>query len=575
MRVFAHLKQVTKFHSKKRRALLDAALCGSGFLQITFDPLAGVPSRTWFKGNGRTPDMEAEFDRTLQQQAEQKGHFIDRSAGELRVDVVSPFQLYWDPNARSGGFDDSDWVARISYVPIERLEDRFGTEWNFQGDDHERGAALYEENIANLASGLQGQLGIGQQAKSQVGTRGRLVEFWEKPLGRNNGEGRYMVLAGKQVVINGSNPYAASGNPLPFVKYDWFPFEGRFIGLSLAEQLRPSQKAYNRARSHALEFQKTYGYAPVFLNKGGSIKAVNLNSMPGLVYEYEGQQGVTPSFGPMPHLPEYIANNATIAAQEMDEISAQASPTKSGYPAGVRSGAAIGMIQADNNAVMTPISHAMLETDAEAGTMMLQVAGLWYDTPRVARVLGDTGDFDPEVFMGTDLRGHYDLQVHGAPAPVQSREAYKQTLLDTIQVGALQPQTNRRHRALVMRAMQFETAQEILDTETRQETSEARILDKMIRDTFYNPTVMPFQDPQLRIPIIEHTLNSREFENLPQEIQDKLMKRWDTFKNVLAKQMQEMLEAQQAMSSGGGVAQPKGQVSQTRGGAPVSAQQAG
>jgi len=76
--------------------------------------------------------------------------------------------------------------------------------------------------------------------------------------------------------MNHENMYARAGIPLPFVKYDWFNIEGRFIGLSLVEQLRPSQKAYNRSRSHAIEFQNTGGYAPVFLPKGSSIKAMRL-----------------------------------------------------------------------------------------------------------------------------------------------------------------------------------------------------------------------------------------------------------------------------------------------------------
>ena len=562
MRVWTWLKQTTKFQKHLRRALNEAALCGTGWLKITFDPLKGTPDRIYTKGKGGTggSDMGPLFDEELRRRADLAGNFVDDFPGEVNISVPSTFSVYWDPNARAGQLDDSMWMAEVSYKPIEDLVDAYG-DLGFAGDDYERGAALYEENIANLASGLQGYNGLGTFAKSQIGTRCRVIEFWEKPAPRNRNKGRYILSAGNIIVRNEANPYAASGNPLPYVPVNWFPFEGRFIQLSLVEQLRPSQKAYNRSRSHAIEYEKTYGYAPTFIPKSAAVKAVSLTSIPGQVYEFESPLGIAPTFGQTPRLPDYVGQNAEIAAREMDEISAQASPAKDALPAGIRSGAAIQMVQADNNAVLTPISHSLLESVAEAGTMCLQLAGMYYDQQRVAAIIGDGQDVETLSFVGADLRGHYQLQLRGEPTPLESREAFKQTLLDATAAKALQPDVNRADRALIMKALRFNTAEEVLDVETRQQQDEHRVLQKMLRDPVYMPRAMPFHDPESRLPILEHFMNGPQFEKLDGLAQKKIMIRWQEFTQILTKRREQQLQAQQAMA---GTPGEKGEASQPR-----------
>lgn len=560
MRVWESIRQGTKFRQKMRRATLEAALCGTGWLKVTFDPLKGTPERIYTNPDG-SANLQPEFDPALKQKFEQEGNFVDDYPGEIEVSVPSTFNVYWDPNARSGGVEDCAWMAQVNYTPIEDLIDAYG-DLGFQGDDYERGAQLYEENIANLASGLQGYNGLGTHAKSQLGSRARVIEFWERPLPRNNMKGRYILMAGNVMVRNEANPYAASGNPLPFVKVDWFPVEGRFIGLSLVEQLRPSQKAYNRSRSHSIEYQKTYGYAPVFLPKNSAIKAVNLTAVPGQVFEYDVTGGATPQFGQTPRLPDYVLQNAQVAAAEMDEISGQASPAKNAMPSGVRSGAAIQLVQADNNSMLTPVNHANLEAVEDAGTMCLQLAGLYYDRPRVAQIMGDGGDIETIKFMGTDLRGHYQLKMRSEPTPLESRESYKQTLLDAVTARAISPETNPADRQMVMRALRFNDSQGMVDMVTRQQVDEERIIMRMVREDMYLPKPMPFHDPETRLPVLEHFLNGPQFESLDGMTQQKFMLRYQDFRNQLAEREAAQMQAMQAMQGAPG---PKGQPSPPKG----------
>lgn len=557
--VLRDLNEKTDGQRNLRRVMFLAALDGSGFRKFTFDPMAGNMDRIWLTKQ-KTPDWDAFFDPEAQERLEKLGQYQDVFEGEVVDDVLPAFQVRWDKKARSEGIDGCAWMCQDSYVDVDELKDRYGDHWEFTPDEGEHQARLYEDNIASTVSGIPGQnwlSGTGDQRG--YGTRARVIEWWERPLPRNGMKGRHVLIAGNNVIMNHENMYARAGIALPFVKYDWFNIEGRFIGLSLVEQLRPSQKAYNRSRSHAIEFQNTGGYAPVFLPKGSSIKAMRLMSTPGLIYEYSADGGGVPTFGQTPKLPEYIMQNAETARREMDLISAQSAPAKDAFPAGVRSGAAISLLQSDNNAVLTPTSQGMMESERSAGIMKLQLVNSFYERPRMIEVAGDFGELDPIEFVNTDLRRHSRVYLQGESTTMESAEAYRQTLLDFMQAGALQPQVDRGHRAAIAKALKFGTADEVLDDAIRQEVNEGRKIQRMIRETTYLPQIEEYEDPMQRMRVLDAYLNGREFESLDESIQKKIRLRWEGFRLKLAQQMRGQAMMQESQKGAPG---EKGEASQ-------------
>ena len=97
-RVHEHLRVETKFDKKREIAMLWAALCGSGYMKIGFDPLKGQPKRIYLsEQDRRIPDIAPLYDDGLRQDREQRGLFDDIYPGEITCDVVSPYKIYWDP----------------------------------------------------------------------------------------------------------------------------------------------------------------------------------------------------------------------------------------------------------------------------------------------------------------------------------------------------------------------------------------------------------------------------------------------------------------------------------------------
>ncbi len=537
--VFDHLRQVTDYEEKQFRAILWAAICGSGFLKVTWDPDAGTPQRVYFQeGGDRVPDIAPLYDAHMRQEREQKGLYEDIKPGEVNLEVVSPFQMHWDHAARDGGIDDCNWVAQVSAMDVDDIYDHFGVRVAPQGKEPS-GARLYEETIANLTTGLKmGTTGTSSTERSDQ--RAQVVEFFERPLKRNDWKGRYILMAGNQVIRSEENPYAASGTPLPFIKVDWFKMPGKFTGLSLVEQLRPSQKAYNRARSHSIEYQKTYGFAPVFLPKGSGVKPVQLTSLPGVAYEFNSALGA-PIFGSPPNLPPYIMQNAEIARGEMDEISAQSDPSNNKLPGQLRSGTAIQMMQAENNAILTPTSKSVINATVEVGTQMLQLVGLYYTEPRVVQTIGTGGELDVHHFSGADLRGQYNLRVFGEPGTLESSESYKATLMDLAQMGVLNPQ-DPAEKMLILKAVHYKTSNDLVNAKLQQEEAEEREVERMVNDSSYLAAPEAWQNAGVRLSVLERYLNSQEFERLDEMTQSKIKARWEGFTAIMQQQMQAQMQ---------------------------------
>lgn len=557
-KLFEHARREMKFRSKLRRAMEWAAITGSGYLKQTWNPETGTPSRVYLE-KGK-PAIEPIFDPVLRQQKILNGEYVDTFPGDVQCDVVSPFQLYWDPNSTDEGFESSQWVAQVHIDSLPRLKERYGDA--VSESSVYRAASnseLYEEQLKYIGAGPGGTELYGSPEAHHGEPRTRVIEYFEKPNKSNSMMGRYVLIVGDVVIRDEENHYAKVGDGIPFVKLDWFPFPGRWPGLSLVEQLRPPQRAHNKARTMALRWQQTMGYAPVYFPKNSGPTPRKRANEPGQTWEYN-PQGMPPTFGPAPQMPAYIANNAEVAKQEMAEIAAQADPASGSMPGQLRSGRAVQLMQEDNNLILTPTMNSMLEAVEAVGQQVLQLQSLHYDKPRTIRTMGEDGEWEVNQFAGVDLRGQTKVAVLGQPAKFETAESFKDDILEYMQAGALNPQDPKDKR-LILLSLNSKSSDFALNRLVRQERHEEKTIKRMIEQPFYNPQVMPFHDPGARSEVLEDFLNTDEFEGLDELTQQKLIGRWQQFSQMIAEQMAAQAEVEMATRGGPG---QKGQASQPR-----------
>lgn len=546
-KVFGYLQEQTKFRRKHFRVLSWAAVCGSGFYRVTWNPAAGKKSRTYFQKGTRRPDMRAMFDPTLKAQLDKSGSFQDIPSGDIDLTVAEPFQTWWDPNARGGGVDDCTWMATAIARSPAAIKAQWGVDVSPSTDDM-MGTEIYRDVLAFIAGDNYRGIGIPGKERNNLC---REIDFYSAPSDENDWQGQHIVVAGGKVLHNDVNPYGW----LPFVKIDWFPVEGRFIGLSLVDQLRGPQRARNRAREHVMRFMETSAYAPLILPKNSGIKPVQVAAVHGLILEMD-MMGSAPVFGQPAQLPPFVMQNATEAENEMNNIAAQADPTNSKLPGQLRSGVAVQAVQADNNSILTPTSEGMLEGVADLGSKMLELVGTHYEEARVMQIVGPNGDIDVKRVLGSDLRNHYRLRVQAQPGMLDSTESRQARIFEAAQLGILNL-ADPYEKVLALKGLHFHTADDFANSLLQQETGEWREIDKMLADAAYQSQPMPWMNAYIRSKVLEKFLNSPEFEKLAPLYQKKVATRWQAFAQIIQQQMQAQAAlAQQTQGTPGAKGQP-------------------
>lgn len=534
---YEHARYVTRFKEKRARALLTAAIYGSGFLKICWRPDKGASDRIYIDRAGR-PNPMVQFDASLRSQYERAGMFRDVAPGEIDGEVIEPWNFWWDPNARGGGIADCRWVSVVSARDVDEIYNETGVRVEPE-NNVVRGAEMYREIIAFLAAG---QSGVAPMAmRPRVSRTAREIAFFSRP-DRDYPMGRYIRLVNDQVIDDRDNPYTASGSPLPFVKYDCYPVEGRFIGISMVELLRQPQKAYNQSRGHMMNMQRTSGYAPVFLQKGSGVKASQVKGIHAQIFEY-AIGSVPPQFGQPPSLPAYIGDNAMISKGEMNEISAQTDPANSKLPGQLRSGSAISAVQADSNLILSPTVEKMMSSDEDAGVMMLQLIGMMYDEPRLVTIMGPSGEIDPRYMKGADMRRNYRLRVIAQPGELESAESRTANMLDALQLGALNPQ-DPEHQILLLRGLKFHSGDDVVNALLVQTNAEEREIEKIIDSQGqYQDDIFPWFDITQRTKILERRMSSREFDIYPEQTKAALVDRWKRYASLIEERAKKQLEA--------------------------------
>lgn len=552
-----HALEVVDFAEQRRRALEWAIKCGVGFLKICWNPNSGAPERLYLDSKRRV-DIDAEYDDTLRTQREEDGMYSDVYPGELDCELVEPFQQWWDLTARGGGFKECAWAATNTLMSCEDIYDTYGVEVQPDRGDALKGAEMYREIAAFMAAGHTGVTPVTHRAR--VEDCANVKELFHRPTKRMP-RGRRIVLIGGRLIpdgYNGDNPYVAVGFPLPFVRYICFPRESSFVGISLVEALRPSQRAYNLSRAHAMAMQKTVGYAPTYIEKGSGVKPVQVVGVPGNLIEYEkGTQ--PPVVGQPVSLPAYIGQNGQIAASEMDVISAQTDPAQSKLPGQIRSGVGISKVLEDNNLILAPTVKAMFRSDEAAGTMLLQLIGHFYREERLVTIMGDDGEVDPRALKGSDLRNHYKIQIKSQPGDLDSAEARDAKILHLVETGVLDPQNPEHATALLKSLSSHIGDEEFVNAALSQDNSENREIQMMLDQPGNPGRILPWFDPVSRSKILERKLNSREFDLLPPATQTALAKRWAGFVRMIEERAQKQAAAIAAANGG---AAPKGEASQ-------------
>lgn len=573
-RLFDYWREAVDWDWLQEIAWTWAAICGTGFQQLVWDPLAGPVDR-FYTRDGRSKDRvipESDEERKAKDIA---GHFYDSPQGEIKVLDHSPFQMHWDWRARERGWSDAAWGGTSQLVDIEELE-------NYWGPEKTRGvkpietdgqATYFDEMLAFMASGFVSPSAAYIIPRDKRGQQTVLTSILVRPSTENGNLGRQIAVAGGKVLYNGPNPYRvleeeAPGASLPFLKYDWQIRAGSFIGIGLVERLLSPQFQYNRSRAVLTEHQNVYGHPAMFVAKGSDIPTGHMSIQPGVVHEYNPRPGIKPvEIGPVPTLSKEVAGNAGQALMEIQQISSMSDPDMSKLPGSIRGAPALEMMISEKNVVLQPTAKRVVRETVRAGKIMLAMAKKLYTGRRLLRYVGEDKAAHIMAFEAADVQT--DLVVVGEPGYFHSAATERAKILEYVQVGALNV-ADPADKAAVLKALAFGTADEAVQERLADEENQELEIEAMVNQadqflgalqvggTPHMPT-QPYDDDEAHARVLRRFLKSPEARDIHPLSRQLLLSHLQEHAMKQQIQLQQQLAMMQAQK---GMPGEKGQASQ-------------
>ena len=410
-----------KINTKRLALIMWLQQCGYAFFKVSWDPCLGKP----LVG----PDAT-----------------LEGYEGDVRVDVVSAFEVFPDPLAKT--MDECSWVCQAK---IRKL-DYFVSTYPERGQlVKEEGAWLmssqYEMRINSLNS--KGQMGSGQDA--QMKNAAIEMAYYEKR-SKKYPRGRLVICANGVLLHDGPLPVGE----IPFVKFDDVVIGGKFMSEAIITHLRPIQDQYNRLMTRRADWTNKLLAGKYMAAKGHGMNAEALNDRSGEILEYNPVPGASPPQAiQTPMIPQWAYEEEGSLDKQFDYISGLSEISRGELPSA--SIPAIGMqfLQEQDATRMGIMVEQHEQSYAEIGKLILMYASDFYKTDRVLKVAGSGLEYAVKNFTGSDIKNNHDVTVVRGSTVPNSKVLKRQEILNTYSQGLLGAQGDPKVVTNVLDMIEF------------------------------------------------------------------------------------------------------------------------
>lgn len=414
--------------------------------------------------------------------------------GEECFDVLSAFDVIIDPDAKE--WDEVQFFIKPKARTTKYIKDKYGK------DVAPDGNVEFNDGVSRQLDSLYQKYGqtISRTKKDKV----TVYECWEAP-SKDHPKGRRWAVAGGELLYSvndiGFGEEDDTPRELPLFPFIHIEVPGRIQGQSVIETLIPLQREYNRARSQIID-NKDLMSNPMWIVAEGSVEDVeDIPNYAGGILTYNSgfpppQRDQPPSLG------GDVYKNLEQLQEEFYFISGQQEVSHGSTPAGVTSGVAISYLQEQDNTVLGPSISNFIYCKQGYMSYALKMLKFKYDYPRKLKIVGDSNQVNLLEFIGSDLTST-DVRIQEGTMYQDSKPAKQQWIMNLIQAGVLNPQTDRD---MIVRMLEIGMVDEMYDQsqididQARKEQMywEKKAFDETIVRDFYNHDVHLMEHDRFR-----------------------------------------------------------------------------
>ena len=404
-------------------------------------------------------------------------HFGEEKAqlfeGEVRIEPVSGFWIYPDPSAES--WEDLDWILDIRLRSLDWIRNRYpkrGRKVTDEGKDPRN----YYETRGRYDDTTE--FGIAGAHSGERIPAAYVKELWVKPC-PTYPDGVHVIVAHERVLqpmqplppeCKGELPYAfAVDKPIP----------GTLWPRAIYDDAKVIQKGFNRSRSQIIENANLAANPKILIPAGCRVEPDSLTNRPGEVIPYVSVQGQEPHYMQTPAMPDYLKNLPDQLQGDFMAITGHNEPTfRAAAPTNVRTSSGLSQLINEDDSRLSSQIETLNKALCDVGRFCLNSAAVNYDSPRMARVMGDRDKIESFSFTGKDLVGetggadYADVEIM-IDSGHRSKQAQQEFILNLVNMGLINRE-NEAERRWALRAMDAGTPDDDMFGSTPMAEAQAR-----------------------------------------------------------------------------------------------------
>jgi hypothetical protein len=532
---------------KREEAMMWSIICGNGFWKVTWDDKSGPGMRVMLDPMGQPivdPLVQHFFEKNLEAEGIDSSEFERRIyQGEIRVDVLSPFDVLLDDSAQV--FEDCQYAFCVHPMSPDEIFERYNVRLK---------ANAVNKYPDETLPGVFGSL----ESKSEENVREVFYGYFLP--GGKYPEGRFVVFTKDPSIVLYDAPWPYPFEELPLVKFPGMRVPGQLWDQSVVEHAIPLQKELNRSLSQIIEY-KNLTLKPQMLAPVGSLRQ-RITDEPGAIFEYNPVAGKVPESIPIPSLPSYVFEHLQDLGARLKDIFGLTEVLQGDVPPNVEAGVAIDLLQEAAVDRLAPQIMLMEKSLERCGNQLLQLAQKYYQEPRMLIINGSGSKPKVERFEDADLIKGVQVRVEAGSGLPRTRAGRQARVLQLLQLGILSPtkaykyldmadfktlqmqfeadeeQAMREHDKLMdgvavnMNAANQAASQIMMmmqnpqvDPETGQASSlSPEVLEQSI-DAGLSP--LPFENSAVHLEVHSAFMKSAEFDSLPMSVQARFYKHFE------------------------------------------------
>jgi hypothetical protein len=406
-----------------------------------------IPMGMWLQQCGHAY-LKVSFDSTIGNVMTdpETGEFQGRE-GEVRVDVVSAFEVFPDPLAKELTEDECAWVVHAKIRSIDYFKSHYERGELVKPESPWLLSLQYEARVNSVnvfGPGSSGDLGAAGQNTAVE------LSYYERASIKHP-NGRHVITANGVLLKDDELPVGM----YPFAKFDDIVVGGKYYSECCTTHARPLQDQYNKTLTRRAEWvNKMLAGKYIAARMHGLMKEA-LNDRNGEVVEYDVVPNAKePHAMEIPTIPQYAYEETTQLKNGIASIYGLSEIARGIVQPSMP---AIGMqliLEQDETRIGIETEqheHAF----ARVGTLALKYCEKFYKTRRSLRKRDDQGNYSVKYYTGEDLKGNTACMViRGSTVPT-SKSLRRQEIMNTYQQGLMGNPMDPAVRMRVMQLMEY------------------------------------------------------------------------------------------------------------------------